>query len=460
MVIGKGLEDGCLSTEDVIELVVQGFERADVSGKRVLVIIPDHTRTAPIPLFFRLFHDILSKEVAALDYLIALGTHHPMSEAALNRLVGITAEERATKYAEVGIFNHRWELPETFATIGTITQHETRNTTGGMLSVDVPVRVNKMILDYDQLVICGPVFPHEVVGFSGGNKYFFPGIGGPEIINFTHWLGALLTSMAIIGTKHTPVRAVIDRAASLIDRPKLCFSLVVRPANQQVNKSANPQIANPKSEIGLAGLYVGTPEESWEAAADLSAKLHIIYVDRPFRRVLSVMPRMYDDLWVAAKGMYKLEPAVADGGEVIIYAPHITEVSYTHGKLIDQIGYHVRDYFVKQWDRFKHYPWGVLAHSTHLRGVGTYDAETGIERPRIKVTLATGIPRERCERINLSYMDPATIDPEEWAGREDEGVLLVRKAGEMLYRVKTAGAYSAESSPSWSPNSTNDAANS
>jgi len=150
------------------------------------------------------------------------------------------------------------------------------------------------------------------------------------------------------------------------------------------------------------------------------------------------MPEMYDDLWTAAKGMYKMEPAIADGGEVVIYAPHITEVSYTHGRLIDEIGYHVRDYFVKQWDRFKDYPWGVLAHSTHLRGVGSYDVSTGIERPRIRVTLSTGIPRERCERIGLGYLDPTTVDPEEWAGREEEGILLVRRAGERLYRVKTA----------------------
>jgi nickel-dependent lactate racemase len=149
--------------------------------------------------------------------------------------------------------------------------------------------------------------------------------------------------------------------------------------------------------------------------------------------VLSVMPEMYDDLWTAAKGMYKLEPAIADGGEVIIYAPHITEISYTHGRIIDQIGYHVRDYFLKQWERFKDYPWGVLAHSTHLRGVGTF--ENGVEKPRIQVTLATGIPEERCRRVNLGYLDPATIDMSEWEGREDEGILVVPKAGEMLYKV-------------------------
>jgi nickel-dependent lactate racemase len=417
MVVGEGYEEDFLSEEQVRELMAQALGELDLRNKRVLVIIPDHTRTAPIPLFFRLFHEFLSEKVAALDYLVALGTHQPMSEEALNRLVGITPEERAGKYARVRIFNHEWDKPGCFHTIGVITADEIAEITGGLMREEVLVALNGKIFDYDQLIICGPTFPHEVVGFSGGNKYFFPGIGGPEVIHFTHWLGAVITSMEIIGTKHTPVRQVIDRAASFIDVPKLCFSLVV------------------KGILGdLAGLFISTPEEAYEHAADLSAKLHIIHVDKPFKRVLSVMPEMYDDLWTAAKGMYKLEPAIADGGEVIIYAPHITEISYTHGRIIDQIGYHVRDYFLKQWERFKDYPWGVLAHSTHLRGIGTF--ENGIEKPRIQVTLATGIPEERCRRVNLSYLDPATIDMTEWEGREDEGILVVPKAGEMLYRIE------------------------
>jgi hypothetical protein len=133
--------------------------------------------------------------------------------------------------------------------------------------------------------------------------------------------------------------------------------------------------------------------------------------------------------------MYKLEPIVADGGGVVIYAPHISEVSYVHGALIDEVGYHVRDYFLQQWERFREYPWGVLAHSTHLRGAGSY--EDGVESARIRVTLATAIPRDRCERLGLGYLDPTTVDPEEWAGREDEGVLLVRRAGELLYRASS-----------------------
>jgi len=416
MLLGAGYENGVLAESEIRQLTLEALSRARLDGKRVLVIIPDGTRTAPIPLMFRLFHGCLGGTVAALDYLIALGTHQLMTEDAINRLVGVTAEQRAKEYARTRVFNHRWDLPDTFVTVGNISAGEIEEISGGLMHEAVDVRVNRLIFDYDQIIVCGPTFPHEVVGFSGGNKYFFPGIGGASVINFSHWLGAVITNYEVIGTRYTPVRRVIDRAAGCIDRPKLCFSMVVK-------------------DHDLAGLFVGSPEEAYEAAADLSAKVHITRVAKPFRRVLSVMPGMYDDIWTAAKGMYKLEPAVADGGEVVVYAPHIDEISYTHGRLLDEIGYHVRDYFLKQWDKFKHYPGGVLAHSTHLRGLGTYDPVTGCESPRIQVTLATAIPEERCRRVNLGYLDPANIDPADWKGREDEGILMVPKAGEMLYRL-------------------------
>jgi nickel-dependent lactate racemase len=416
MIIGKGDPSRLLSDDEARGVLAQALAAQPLDGKRVLIIIPDGTRSGPIPLFFRLFHELLSERVAGLDYLIALGTHQAMNAAAIQRHLGVTGAELAGKYANVRIFNHTWERPETFRTLGVIPADEIETLSNGLLRQDVPVTINKMVLDYDQVIVCGPVFPHEVVGFSGGNKYFFPGVSGPEVINFTHWLGALITSYEIIGTKRTPVRAVIDRAAAMIDTPRLCCCLVVKGHD-------------------LAGLYVGPPAEAWSAAADLSAQVHVIYTGRTYDQVLSVMPEMYDDIWTGAKGMYKLEPVVADGGEVIIYAPHIDEVSYTHGHIIDRVGYHVRDYFVKQWGRFKDEPWGVLAHSTHLRGIGAYDAATSVERPRIRVTLATGILRSRCERINLGYCDPATINPTDFANREDDGVLFVPHAGEMLYRL-------------------------
>jgi lactate racemase len=418
MIIGKGAANKYLTSDDARQIITQAVESGKLDGKRIIILIPDGTRTMPMPQMFDLFDEILRPRVKELDYLVALGTHPIMGDQQLSRLVGRKVVNG--KVGTTNIFNHHWENPSTFANLGSIPAIEVEKITSGRMSQDVPVTLNKLILNYDHIIICGPVFPHEVVGFSGGNKYFFPGIGGAEIINFTHWLGAVITNYEVIGAGYTPVRAVIDRAASLIPVPTTCFALVV-------------------THEDLAGLYYGSAPDAWQAASELSSKIHIRWADKPYRRVLSVMPEMYDDLWVAGKGMYKMEPAVADGGEVVIYAPHIDEVSYTHGKLIEEIGYHCRDYFIKQWDKFKHYPGGVLAHSTHVKGLGTYDSATGIEKPRIQVSLATRIPAERCRRINLGYIDPESIKIDEWRNRENEGVLVVPRAGETLYRIRQKG---------------------
>lgn len=407
-----------LSVEETRGVLQAAFDEWQPYGRRVLFLIPDGTRTAPMPLFFRLIHELLGGRVAALDYLIALGTHPPMSAAAIRRLVGMSAAEERSTFADVRIFNHNWGDESTFATLGTIPADETREYSEGLPAVDVPVRLNRMLLEYDLLVVCGPVFPHEVAGFSGGSKYFFPGVSGPEVINFTHWLGALLTSSAIIGKPETPVRAMIERAAGMIPVPRVCLAFVTHGE-------------------GIAGLWAGEVGEAWREAAALSAQVHIRHLETPQRLALAVLPKMYADIWTGAKGMYKVDPVLADGGEVILYGAHISEISYTHGRVLDEIGYHVRDYFVKQWPRFEHYPWGVLAHSTHLRGSGTYG--NGVERGRIQVTLATRIPAERCRRLNLGWRDPDSIHAEDFAGREDEGVLLVPHAGEVLYRLKDEG---------------------
>jgi lactate racemase len=416
--VGQGSIERVLTDDEVAVILHEALAREELGGRRVLLIVPDGTRTAPMPLLFRLIHAALAGRVTALDVLIALGTHQPMTPAEIGAHLGVSEREWQTTFAGVRVLNHDWERPETFVTLGTIPADEIAAISDGMLRRSVDVRVNRLVTQYDRLLICGPVFPHEVVGFSGGNKYLFPGVSGPEVINLSHWLGALITSYAIIGTPGiTPVRRLIDRAAALVPTPKTCAALVVAPGGTR-----------------LAGLFVDTPEAAWEAAAALSAQLHVRYVERPFQRVLAVMPPMYQDMWTAAKGMYKLEPVVADGGEIVIYAPHISEFSRTHGAELAAVGYHVRDYFVKQWQRFEHVPWGVLAHSTHLRGIGEYDPALG-ERPRIRVTLATGIGPEACAAHNLGYLDPAAVDVAAWAEREHEGVLLVPKAGEMLYRV-------------------------
>jgi nickel-dependent lactate racemase len=384
-----------LAPDAVRDLIAQACPAKDYKGKKVLLIVPDATRTCPLGLLFQGLFAQIGAVTSAFDVMIALGTHQPMSEEAICHRLEITGEERGSTFRGVRFFNHEWDNPGALRKIGDLTLEKTRELTGGLFEMEVPVNVNARVFDYDQIIICGPVFPHEVVGFSGGNKYLFPGVSGPEVLNFFHWLGALVTNPLIIGNKWTPVRKVVDYVGSLVPVPKLCLCMVVEKAQ-------------------LAGLFIGSPEAAWDEASELSKKLHITYKDHPYHTILSCAPTMYDEIWVGAKCMYKLEPVIADGGELIIYAPHIHEISVTHGHHIRQVGYHCVEYFNKQWDKFKHIPWGTLAHSTHVAGIGTY--ENG--------------------EVNLGYRDPATIDPASYANREDEGVLLVPKAGEMLFHLK------------------------
>jgi nickel-dependent lactate racemase len=415
MIVESGSVKKILTIEQIFDICKEGFNEYKLNNKRLLFIIPDQTRTAPIDSMFKVVYELLAERVELLDFIIALGTHPPMSIEAIYNRVGISKKEHNKQYTKARFFNHHWKKPNQLRHIGTISKDEVSEISNGLMKEKVEITINKIVFNYDKLVIIGPTFPHEVVGFSGGNKYLFPGISGEEIINMFHWLGALITNPLIIGTKYTPVRKVIDKAATMLPLERICLSLVVKGND-------------------LAGLYIGNPEEAWEAASDLSEKIHITYKDQQFNTVLSCAPEMYDDLWTGGKCMYKLEPVVADGGKLIIYAPHINEISVTHGEIIEKIGYHVRDYFVKQPFRFKDIPGGVMAHSTHVRGIGTYD--DGIEKPRINVILATGIPKETCEKINLQYQDPQKIKKEDFIDREDEGILYVPNAGEKLFRLK------------------------
>ena len=406
-----------LSDEQIIETIQVGLDNA-FRNQCVLVLIPDHTRSLPLPFVFRALVEIL-RDTKQLDFMVALGTHPPLSEEHINELVGISSEERTATFKHIGLFNHAWNEPSALRTIGTMEQDEIKQIAGTNWHESLPYKVdiciNKAALEYDHILILGPTFPHEVVGFSGGAKYLFPGISGAEMINATHWLGALAGVVNTIGVKDTPVRTMIHRAAGRLSTPVTLIALVVE--NDQ-----------------LSGLFIGDQLSAWSKAADMSTERHIRWCEKAYQRVLSCAPPMYDELWTCAKAMYKLEPIVDRGGEVIIYAPHLGSVSRVHGRYIYETGYHILPYFLNNWDRFKHIPLGALAHSTHLSGSGSM--ENGIEKPNVKVTLASKISAEDCTRLNLGYLDPQKIDVDTWRNRESEGVLFVARAGETLYRAK------------------------
>ncbi len=290
----------------------------------------------------------------------------------------------------------------------------------GRLKQDVPVALNRLVVEYDHVLICGPVFPHEVVGFSGGTKYLFPGIAASEIIHFTHWLGALITSSDVLGTIDTPVRAVINRAAALLETPLSLLALVV-------------------TYEGVAGVFCGEAtgnHDAWRQAAALSARRHVVWLDKPFDRVLTVMPAMYQDLWTAAKGVYKTEPAIADGGEVVVYAPHVREASQrarpraSTRSAITAATTSSRSGTASAVSR-----WASSRTRPTSRARAPTMRDSHVEAPRINVTLATGIPREQCEHLSLGYVDPADVDLTDWSTDMGSGAYKVPRAGELLFRV-------------------------
>ena len=415
MTSGFGSAEAVLSSDEIREIVAAALPESKTRNKRLLVLTPDTTRTCPLPEMVRALQDVAGSVAARLDFMIALGTHTPLADEKILELYGIEEDQRSS-FTKSSFLNHRWDLDETMTRIGWIESEEIEHLSGGRLKERVPVDINRAIFDYDLIVICGPVFPHEVVGYSGGAKYLFPGISGGEFLHAFHWLGAVVTCAGTIGIKHTPVREVINRAMDLIDTEVCCLSMVV------------------KTQSELYGLYAGDYKEAWSAAADLSEQVHVVEKKRAYPTVFGVCPPMYDEIWTGGKVMYKLEQVVADGGKLIIYAPHITEVSRTWGADIERIGYHVVDFFLEQPGKFSDIPRGVLAHSTHVRGTGVM--KDGIEKPRIEVVIASQIPPETCAKINLGYLDPDTINPDEFRNREAEGVLFVEKAGEILHRVK------------------------
>jgi nickel-dependent lactate racemase len=398
---------GVLDEPQVLAFIRDRLSGVDLDGRSLCLVVPDATRSCPLSDILRAVESAVCDRVRSCTAVVALGTHAPMTPEAISAMVD-----------PVGfpVVNHEWWTDATFASVGMLSAEEVGRLSGARLCESVDVRINRLVTDSDVTVIIGPVLPHEVVGFSGGNKYLFPGLSGQELIDVTHWLGALITSREIIGTPGiTPVRALIDAASALVPGERHALCAVVD-----------------HNGAGLRSLSFGPPGDAWSAAAEIAAQTHVEYLQAPVERILSLVAPRYADLWTGAKGFYKVEPVVADGGEVVLYAPHIRQIAAMHP---DQgsIGYHCRDYFLANWQRYSHHPRGELAHSTHLFGAGTYDPVHG-ERQRVRVTLATGIPEEAVRQANLGYLDPASVDVGRW--RDDPAALVVEDAGEVLYRLR------------------------
>jgi nickel-dependent lactate racemase len=227
MVTGRGNPDLDIGLEEAKAIIAEGIPEEMTAGKRVLVLTPDATRTCPLPRMITAVKEVVGSRAKRLDFMVALGSHHPLDDEQILKLYGISRERKASEFAGNRFLNHRWDLPETLTKIGTFAEEKIERITGGLFREAVDVDINRAVFDYDLLLILGPVFPHEVVGISGGSKYLFPGISGGDFLHFFHWLGAVIGCWKIIGKKHTPVREVVNLAAEMVSVPRQCICMVV-----------------------------------------------------------------------------------------------------------------------------------------------------------------------------------------------------------------------------------------
>src|SRR6266404_2971009 len=418
--VGTGSPEGDLSRTDLHAILEQSLLRV-APGARVLSIIPDKTRDDNTDILFPIAAEILQgRQISQLDALVAQGTHVPMTDEEKRSKIG--ANENSVP--GLGhVYDHQWNVPEELVTIGELSAARVTELTGGLITNAVPVNLNRRLGPgvYDTVLIFSATVPHEVAGFAGGAKYLFPGVAGPDLTHATHWLGALASIENVIGRIETPTRHMIEAAADFVAAQIITLnSVVTREENNRLRTHA---------------LFVGDFREAFRRAAEVSRHVHIKYTGRKYKRVVALLDEHYDELWVGGKASYKLGAIIEEGGELIIYAPHLRSISETHGLLIEKYGYapldRVREMVALSTELQKNL--AVAAHLAHVSYAGQRD-ETGRVIPRYRITMASALDEATCQRVNLGFMDHRLFRREDY--EHDPDTLVVERAGRDLYLVE------------------------
>jgi nickel-dependent lactate racemase len=417
-VVGHGGATLSLSLAELRAIVFAAL--SDIGpGERVLAIVPDKTRDDNTDQLVPFAAEILArKKIERFDVLIAQGTHGPMNEAGKREKIGWS---KIAPDSVGSIFDHRWDSDDELVTIGELSAAQIADITDGLMHESVPVRLNALLAPgrYDTVLVFGATMPHEVAGFAGGAKYFFPGVAGPELTHLTHWLGALATIENVIGRIETPTRRVIEAAAALVSARIISFTSVSTRHAEGLRTHA---------------LFAGDIFEAFRRAAEISSQVHIKHIGRKYKRVVALLDRHYDELWVGGKASYKLGSIIEPGGELIIYAPQLTQLSATHGHLIEKYGYapleQVRE-MVAGSDELRA-NLCVAAHLAHV-SYGSAPNAAGRLAPRYRITLASAVSEAACLRVNLGFLDHRQFKIADY--RADAETLVVEDAGRDLYLV-------------------------
>lgn len=418
---GKGAPELDLSTEELRAIIRQALLGIG-PGARVLAIIPDKTRDDNTDILFPAAAEILaSRPVEQFDALVAQGTHMPMTDAEKRAKIGLGEGESVPALGQ--IYDHQWNRSEELVHLGELSAARVSELTGGLINEAVTVNLNRLLAPgtYDTVLIFGATVPHEVAGFAGGAKYFFPGVAGPDLTHATHWLGALASIERVIGRVETPTRHMIEAAADFVPARIISLNTVVTRTDDE--------------RLRTHALFCGDFREAFRRAAEVSRQVHIKYTGRRYRCVVALLDEHYDELWVGGKASYKLGGIIEEGGELIIYAPHLRAISETHGLLIEKYGYapldRVREMVALSTELQANL--AVAAHLAHVSYAGKRD-ETGRVVPRYRITMASALDEATCRRVNLGFMDYRAFRREDYD--RDPDTLVVERAGRDLYLVE------------------------
>jgi nickel-dependent lactate racemase len=421
-VTGKGGAQADLSPDEIREIVAEALSGI-AENARVLAIIPDKTRDDNTDLLFPLAAKILAeRKIAKLDALVAQGTHSPMTEK--EKLSKIGARSLADIPNLGQIFDHEWNRPEKLVSLGELPAEKVREITKGLFDEAIPLTINHLLApgNYNVVLIFGATVPHEVAGFAGGAKYFFPGVSGAELTHKTHWLAALATIEKIIGRVETPTRHLIEAAADFVSAEVISFTSAVS--------------RNAEDRLQTHALFAGDYRLALRRAAEVSRQIHIKYTGRKYKRVVALLDEHYEELWLGGKASYRLGGVIEEGGELIIFAPHLRCISETHGADIERFGGYaplekVKELVAASGELQSNLC--VAAHLAHVAFAGRTD-ESGAIRTRFKITLASQVDAENCRRVKLGFMDFQTFRLADY--ENDPDTLIVERAGRDLYLVE------------------------
>ena len=291
-----------LSREEIAKALEASLEGRNL--KNVLIIPPDFTRFhSNAGLITNLYYHMLTERGCQVDILPALGTHVP-----------VTKEEAAAMFGDVPFERfivHSWR--DDVMKLGEIGRDFLLEISEGLWEEPMLVEINRLVMDekYDLVLSVGQVVPHEVIGMANHSKNLFVGVGGSDMINKSHMLGAVYGMERMMGKDHSPVRQVFDYAWKkyLADRP-LLFVLTVCTA--------------PGGQIHTHGLFIGEERDALEAAVKLAQEKNIDFVEHGIKKcVVYLDPKEFRTTWLGNKAVYRTRMAMADGGELLILAPGV-----------------------------------------------------------------------------------------------------------------------------------------